>query len=130
MLDRIDLFKTAFALARHSGARQATIAENIANADTPGYKAKDLQPFSASAATTKDASQIMVATRSEHLAGAHQASPINIIEARGRSTNPNENSVSLQEEMLFAVEAKRGHDRALEIYKSGLRILRSSLGAK
>jgi len=130
MLDRIGLFKTAFALARHSGARQAVIAQNIANADTPGYQAQDIATFSAPAATRKDASQNMIATRSGHLSGAYQASAFSIIEARSRSANPNENAVTLQEEMLYAVEAKRGHDRALAIYKSGLRILRSSLGAK
>lgn len=130
MLDRIGLFKTAFALARHSGARQAVIAQNIANADTPGYQAQDIAPFSAAAASKKDASEIMLATRPGHLSGAYQANAFDIIEARSRSANPNENTITLQEEMLFAVEAKRGHDRALAIYKSGLRILRSSLGAK
>ena len=35
----------AQALAAQSGARMAVIAENVANADTPGYKAKELPAF-------------------------------------------------------------------------------------
>ena len=37
-------------------------------------------------------------------------------------------TVSIEEEMLKAVEVTRQHDRALAIYKSSLSILRSSLG--
>ena len=35
------------AAARHATARHRVIAENVANADTPGYRARDLKDFSA-----------------------------------------------------------------------------------
>ena len=34
-----DLMNLAFAAARHAAARQEVIAQNIANADTPGFRA-------------------------------------------------------------------------------------------
>lgn len=129
MLEKITVFKTAYAMARHAGARQAVLAENIANADTPGYRAKDLAPFS-TGVSSKDAATTMIATRATHLGGSNTAAPLAIAEVRNRATDPNKNSISLQEEMLNAVEAKRQHDRALAIYKSGMRILRSSLGGR
>ncbi len=129
MLDKISLFQVAHSLARHSGTRQAIVAQNIANADTPGYTARDVAPFS-TALPDKDASFGMVATRGAHLSGQRDQSDMQVIEARSRSSEPNENTVSLQEEMLFAVEAKRQHSKALAIYKSGLRILRTSINDK
>lgn len=129
MLEKITVFKTAYAMARHAGARQAVLAENIANADTPGYRAKDLAPFS-TGPSSKEATTNMISTRATHLGGASPAAPLTILEARNKAADPNKNSISLQEEMLNAVEAKRHHDRALAIYKSGMRILRSSLGGR
>lgn len=129
MLERISLFQTAHAMARHAGARQAVIAENIAHSDTPKYRAKDLPEFSiGSKGHNQNAG--MKATRAAHLSGVSAQTDLTAVEARNRSENPNGNAVSLQEEMLFAVEAKRQHDRALAIYKSGLRILRSSISGK
>jgi flagellar basal-body rod protein FlgB len=43
-------------------------------------------------------------------------------------TDPNGNSVSVEQEILRSVDAKRQHDRAIAIYRSSLKILRSSLG--
>ena len=46
MFEKLELTRMAQSLAAHSGARMAVIAENVANADTPGYKAQDLPAFS------------------------------------------------------------------------------------
>lgn len=128
VLQNIELFQSAYALARHSGMRQAIIAQNIANADTPGYEARDLKPFSLPATGGRDAER-MIATRPAHLSGHAAMAPFLLTNPENRAANPNGNTISLQEELLFAVEAKRSHDRALAIYQSGLRILRSSLGS-
>jgi flagellar basal-body rod protein FlgB len=45
MFEKLELTRMAQALAAQSGARMAVIAENVANADTPGYKAKDMPAF-------------------------------------------------------------------------------------
>ena len=46
MFSDLNVFKTAFAMAAHAGKRQAVIAQNVSNADTPGYAAKDVPDFS------------------------------------------------------------------------------------
>ncbi len=130
MLDQINLFKTAHAMARHAGSRQSVIAQNIAHADTPKYRAMDLPEFSVIQQKNVAAKTDLVATRASHLGGSQAGDTLTPIEVQRRSANPNQNGVSLQEELLFAVEAKRQHDRALAIYKSGLRILRSAISGK
>ena len=45
MFDSPEIMRMAHLLASHSAARQAVIAANVANADTPGYLARDIAPF-------------------------------------------------------------------------------------
>ncbi len=123
----LNVFKTAYALATHAGQRQAVIARNMANADTPGYQARDIQAFQTAfddSARTAD----MVATRGGHLHGHGSGGQVWAEHVVGDAGDPNGNAVSLEEEMLKAVEVKRQHDRALAIYRSSINVLRSSLG--
>jgi flagellar basal-body rod protein FlgB len=127
MFTDLNVFKTAFAMAEHAGKRQALVAENMANADTPGFRPKDLEHFK-NAFTTNPTADTMRATRSGHL-GAMSGTDFKwetVVHTRG--VDPNENGVSIEDEMLRAVDVRRQHDRALSIYKSALNILRTSLG--
>lgn len=127
MLEKIELFQMAKAMAAHAGTRQAIVSQNIANADTPGYQPRDITPFSD--LVEKEAAQVAPrATRTGHLHGSASGAGLTIIEDGDGDRNPNENGVILEEEMLKAVAVKREHDRALAIYRSGLTILRASLG--
>lgn len=125
MFQNLDIFRTAMAMARHAGTRQALSAQNIANADTPGYRARHLHAFED---TVRDAMVGQRATRSGHMNGSVDRN-IQFIEERG-AADPNGNAVSLEEEMINAVGAKRQNDRALAIYRSNLNILRTSIGKR
>ena len=126
MFQQPEILATASALARHSSQRQSLVAENIANADTPGYRSRDLDDF---AALFESGSGFdMRATRPSHriLAGG-TAAPMRVIEAGG-SMSPNGNDVSLEHEMLRAASIRQDHDLALAVYRASLGILRTSLG--
>ncbi|WP_037313064.1 FlgB family protein [Ruegeria halocynthiae] len=122
----LNVFKTAYAMATHAGQRQAVIARNMANADTPGYQPRDIEAFQKAFENT-GREVAMTVTRPGHLHGATVQQPWAEFEA-APSGDPNGNGVSVEEEMFKAVEVKRQHDRALTIYKSSMNILRSSLG--
>jgi len=122
MFENLKVFQTASAMAQHAGQRQALISQNVANADTPGYVGKQLAPFAA-LYSPNDSTGIQRATRAGHLHGSSTAPQMAVSEIRV-SDNPNENTVSLEEEMLKAAEAKSHHDRAIAIYKSALDVLR------
>ena len=124
MFEKLELTRLAQALAAQSGARMAVIAENVANADTPGYKAKELPAF----AEVYEAEGLeMRATRPGHLTAPSQtAAPVPDI-ARGHES-PNGNSVSLEAEMVKSVEARQNHDMALAIYRATSDVIRASLG--
>ncbi|CUH86621.1 flagellar basal body rod protein FlgB [Phaeobacter sp. CECT 5382] len=128
MFTELNVFKIAYSMATHAGKRQALVSENMANADTPGYHAKDIKPFKevfAAGARPGD----MVASRGSHLNGVSGSNMDWAVTTSAAGADPNDNSVSIETEMLNGVEVKRQHDRALAIYKSSMKILRASLGS-
>lgn len=129
MFKNLDIFRMSHAMAVHAGSRQTVIAQNMANADTPGYVARDITPFQAVFDTERQAHGLR-ATRSGHLHGSTTELQFDVVDRRDGLTDPNGNAVSLEAEMLKAVDVKRQHDRALAIYKSGLGVLRSALGRR
>ncbi|MDT8325893.1 MAG: FlgB family protein [Roseovarius sp.] len=129
MFEKIEIFRMAQAMAVHAGARQSLVAQNMANADTPGYAARDIKPFQA-LYEGGEASYAPRATRAGHLFGETGAITFDPLVDTNTVSDPNGNSVSLETEMLKAVDVKRQHDRALAIYKSSLGVLRSALGRR
>lgn len=127
MFQNLNVFKVSHDMAVHAANRQAVLARNMANADTPGYVAKDVAPFQAALDTSRSDTP-MRHTRETHLYPSFSATPA--MSSAGTGHAPNGNAVSLEEEMLKAVDTKRQHDRALAIYKSSLSVLRTSLGRR
>lgn len=124
MFESLDLFQVSHAMARHAGQRHALVARNMANADTPGYRPSDLAPFHADIG----ASGSMKATRPGHIDADASIGGFRQITAESTSMSPNGNAVSVEEEMLRAVDVKRQHDRALAVYRHTLTMLRASIG--
>jgi flagellar basal-body rod protein FlgB len=123
MFENLDVFRLSHALARHAGARQAVVAQNMANADTPGFAARDIAPFSA----YLEGPPGMRATRPGHLFAQDGALAFEARQERGAARDPNGNSVALETEMLRAVDVQRQHARALAIYRHGLTVLRTAI---
>ncbi|MEL6798262.1 MAG: flagellar basal body protein [Pseudomonadota bacterium] len=76
MLEQPQIMRLAQAMAQHAVARQALIAQNMANADTPGYRARDVAPYRAALG---DGGDPMRQTRRAHhssWAGSGAAQPI------------------------------------------------------
>ena len=117
------IFQTAAAMAQHAGQRQALTAQNVANSDTPGYRAKVMPSFA-------DSYGEAVPFEMNRTRVAHLANPANsyLISLSNTEPSPNGNAVSVEEEMFRAVEISREHNRALAIYRHGLTVLRTAIG--
>jgi flagellar basal-body rod protein FlgB len=127
MFDKLNIFQMAGGLAEHASTRQEVIARNIANADTPEYRAQDTTSF---AETYKDSSPgtSLKRTRPEHVLGpSEQSVHIDIVDTAGPSS-PNGNTVALETEMMKSTEVRHQHDMAMSVYKSSMNIIRSSIG--
>jgi flagellar basal-body rod protein FlgB len=126
MLKTPDIMRMAQDLARHAGARQSQIARNIANSDTPDYRARDLVSFSETYREMRSGDDLRM-TRAAHVARGTAEPKFRSFDAGGESA-PNGNTVSLETEMVRATRAKSDHDLALTVYRSSLDIIRTSLG--
>jgi flagellar basal-body rod protein FlgB len=123
MLEKMGITRMAQALAAHAGARLGVIAGNVAQADTPGYRARDLPAFAETYRTGGD----LRATRPGHIgAPAARGLPAPVIATA--ASDPNGNSVSLEGEMVKAAAARQDHAMALAIYRSSSDLVRTALG--
>ncbi len=127
MFEKLELTRMAQALATHAGARMGVVAQNVAHADTPGYRAQDVASFAES--YHQGGQTEMRATRSGHFSGASGANdPPLTLRKHSLAGAPNGNSVSIEQEMVKAASARQDHDMALTIYRNTSSILRASLG--
>jgi flagellar basal-body rod protein FlgB len=126
MFEKLEITRMAQALAAHAGARQTAVAQNIAQADTPGYRAVDLPDFAASYRET-EAGMAQRATRPGHLGPVGEGPEFQPRTVRG-AASPDGNTVSVETEMVKAVQVRQEHEMALAIYRSVADVLRTSLG--
>ena len=124
MFEKLELTRMAQALAAHAGARMSLVAQNVAHADTPGYRARDLPPF---AAVYEGAGPDLRATRPGHIHPGNRAADARPLDAGGWA-DPNGNSVSLETEMIRAADIRQAHDMALAVYRNTSGIIRAALG--
>ncbi len=124
MLEELSIVRLSSAMARHAGARHRVIAQNIANADTPGFAARDVRGF----ADYVNEGFTAKATRVAHLSGRDALHRPQVIADPSARTSPNGNSVSLDAEMVKAVEAQGQHAMAQSIYRKMHEFMRLGLG--
>ncbi|HCQ65911.1 MAG TPA: flagellar biosynthesis protein FlgB [Rhodobacteraceae bacterium] len=129
MFENLKIFSMASALAQHGATRQTVVAENIANADTPGYRARDVASFADSYASRPTTG--LQATRPGHRfdgEASYSAAPREIF--RPGAESPNGNNVSIENEIFAAAEASSDHRKALAVYRSALTVLRTSISGQ
>jgi len=128
MFSDMTIFKMASQLAEYSTARQEVIARNIANADTPGYKANTVRDFSETYSEPIGSVHLM-ATRPGHIVDQITPYSAEIVQSDVvGDMSPNGNSVSLETEMVNSAQVAYSHSLAMTVYRSGLDILRTALG--
>src|SRR5262245_36863956 len=118
-LDEIPLFAMLRGRLGYLSERQRLIAENVDNADTPGYTPRDLKPFQVVQAQSPTLTPVAPAmTSAMHMTGS-------LPKAKGaykpQRTSDSEttldgNSVVLEEEMMKLTQARMDYDAAIGFY--------------
>lgn len=115
-------------------ARQRLLAENVANSDTPHFKAKDLKapvlpgPTGASGVTRAPA-VVLAATQAGHIT---TGSPHGF---RSDSKNnfevtPSGNAVDLEDQMAKSAENQLDYQTVSSLYQQSLSLIRTAIGKK
>lgn len=123
---------------RYASDRQQVIANNVANANTPGYTPQDIAPSEFERAVeaqmrgrrTGNGTLVMSTSQGGHLGGRVDTSS-------GRSwssgdspdseTTVNGNSVVLEEQMVRATETRMRYESALSLYQKSIGLLRMAV---
>jgi flagellar basal-body rod protein FlgB len=110
-------------ISRHNqwlAARQATLAGNIANANTPGFKALDVEDFNQ---TLDTMGLSMATTQSAHMTSGATEAPVGVRQEDPWDVTHSGNSVSLEQELIKAGEVNRAYRLNTSIAKAFHRML-------
>ncbi len=127
----IPLFTALAEKMKWHQTRQTLLAENVANAETPGYRGRDLSSFSfaehmqnvstARIQTTATAAGHITAEASSTNGFGSQA--INSFEI-----TPEGNGVTLEDEMMKVTTNQMDYQTVTTLYSRSMRLLRTALG--
>jgi flagellar basal-body rod protein FlgB len=109
------LYKLAAQRIGYLSTRQSLIASNVANANTPSFKAQDLKPF---AATLEETALTMSVTNPAHITPtAQEIDAPRPSDEDATDANVSGNSVDMESEMVKLGEVSRDYSEATGIQK-------------
>jgi flagellar basal-body rod protein FlgB len=113
--------------------RETVLAENIANADTPGYVAKDLDESSFAKALGNSSQFHMVTARTEpgHMRGTLDGTTAHTAykERKPYETKPSGNSVVIEEQMVKVAKTESQHTTMTNLYSKYMKMFGMALGS-
>jgi len=109
-------------------ARQQVLAENVANADTPNYQAKDLAPPDFQRELSV-ASLALVRTDAGHIVGAGGGGLQFATDESARyEVRPRGNSVTHEDEMLKVASNQMDFEAVTSLYTHSLALIKLAIG--
>jgi flagellar basal-body rod protein FlgB len=118
----MQLFNLAFRQNEWLAQRQSVISSNIANANTPGYKAKDVESFDAAMRQSVP----MAATNEQHFSSSEFDAVGNRENGDGQAdVMVSGNDVNLEQEFLKSNDVMRSYSLNTQIVKTFDRLLQS-----
>jgi len=111
--------------------RQKVLSQNIANADTPNYRAKDLKPFHFEKLQKDVSSSIQVATTSaSHIIPASSRDLFDVNRrAESYEVTPDGNKVVIEEQLMKLNAVNGEHKLATSLHKKYVGLYRSAMSA-
>ena len=111
--------------------RQKLLAENVANSNTPNYRARDLKQLDFKTtleASLGSAGVGLSVTQPGHLPGGSGTRGFDPNPAGGFETSPSQNSVVLEDEMMKVAQTQLDHQTAISLYQRGVGMIKTALG--
>jgi flagellar basal-body rod protein FlgB len=120
---RVGLFDLAERRLAWLARRQSALAQNVANADTPGWKPRDIAPFAA--ALTGSA---LARTDAAHFSGTEGTGSAPAGAGKPAGVQPDGNAVSLDQELTKIADTETNQALTTSIYQTYLGLFRTALG--
>jgi flagellar basal-body rod protein FlgB len=109
--------------------RQRVLAENVANADTPGFRGRDLKQLDFNDALRATGSVKVATTAPNHIGGS-AAGRFPTDNRGGFETTPRGNAVVLEDEMLKVAQTQMDHQAATALYARSIGLIKTALGRR
>ena len=122
--DGLSLFALAERRLGWIERRQNVLAQNIANANTPGFVAKDLEPFARSLQQVLPA---LATTDPRHLTGS-PVDPHGAFAIRPSERAPDRNAVSIEEQLTKVADTDGAQALVAGLYRKYLGFFRVAAG--
>ncbi len=130
-LNKIPLFAMLTDRLSWLNQRQQVLAHNIANADTPGYKPRDLAPVNFEKLANDASRRVsIVGTNVQHLVGgARSRAPFRVsAQTDSYETTPSGNAVVLEEQLMKVSQTVMEHRITAGLYAKHMGMIRMVLG--
>ena len=114
--------------------RQDVLTQNVANADTPGFTARDLKPLDFSQELRKAENPLrgsggLIVTDPRHITmPTGTSNSFQDYEVRDVEANPNGNSVSLEQEMIKVSDTQAQFAAAANLYAKAMTMMKTAIG--
>jgi len=114
---------------KYLNERQSVLSQNIANADTPGYKARDLEQLRPRKSSTGVKSIQLMATAPGHIATIGSPSHFKTIKQKSAyDTSLDGNNVVLEEQMTKMAQNDLEYNKTLGVLRQFNGLVRSAIG--
>jgi flagellar basal-body rod protein FlgB len=125
----LPLFQALKSKMQWHQTRQGVLAENIANADTPGYQSRDVKAYSFQEHIGRQSFGLETATtKAGHIATTISGQgKVKAEEHETFEITPSGNSVNLEEQMMKITANQMDYQAATTLYTKGLGLIRKAL---
>ena len=125
-------FRTALSGLNAASADLRVTGNNIANANTPGYRAKDLKPLEFKEMVDgPDEQHVRInRTNKRHIYVEEIADYESQVNRDVSEITPNGNTVLLEQEMMKVAETQIQYELTTSLYKKNLGMLKTALGRR
>ncbi len=128
-LSQIPLFEALEKRMTWLSDRQSVLAENVANADTPGYVAQDLRPPDFRQILQQSTSQVALATTNPaHITAKRTLADLETKETESGDGDGRGGHVSVEQEMLKVSKTANDYALVATLYRANLGLVKTVLG--
>lgn len=128
-LQKQSLFQLTGQKMGYLGQRTKVLAQNVANADTPNYRARDLKPVNFAQELSRSNRPVtMAATQANHLPPVSKPEAFRSINGRSYESNISKNGVVLEEQMMKLGETQGEYEATTTLYRKYIDMVKLTLG--
>ena len=111
---------------------QRLLAENVANADTPQYRPRDLVAPKFGDQLASAGNVMLASIASGHISVSGAAGPVRFQSEQpgGYETRPTGNAINLEDEMLKVAANQMDYQTATTLYSRSLGLIKTALGKR